>query len=174
MKKNKPTGAQVVAKAKSYIGKYAKHCNRFIKYYAGHWGIPKSGRIEAGWCTIFAGYVLDHVGAGDQLPKKQLRKLGKKWWNTQHLWAWFKAHGKTTTDPAKAKMGALAFKKVGSTKKKTTGHTSIFWKYENGYVYTIDGNVGGGVKVRRKKPEWYVGFVNLNYSSKTTKQNKKD
>lgn len=144
------TGMDIVNKAKSYVGKYAKHVNKFTKHFAGKYKVQKNGYYKNGYCTLFVMYVYDKLGILSWLPKKTD--------HTQVMYKALKNKGKIIKDPKKAKAGMPAFKKCGSTKKKTSGHTSIFWKYENGKVYTVDGNVGGGVIVRKKKPEWYLGF----------------
>lgn len=147
------SGSQIVEKAKSYKGKYAKHNNKFTKHFAGRYHVKKNGYYKNGYCTLFVLYVYDKLGILSWFPKKSD--------NTNTIYKYLKSKGKIIKDPAKAKMGQPAFKKVGSTKKKSSGHTSIFWKYENGYVYTIDGNVSGGVVVRKKKPNWYLGFGDI-------------
>ena len=144
------TGMDIVNKAKSYQGKYAKHNNKFTKYFKGKYNVQKNGYYKNGYCTLFVMYVFDVLGILSWLPKKTD--------HTQVMYKALKNKGKIIKDPKKAKAGMPAFKKVGSTSKKTSGHTAIFWKYENGLVYTIDGNVSGGVIVRKKKPEWYLGF----------------
>ena len=152
-------GQKIVNKANKYKGKkYKAHKNKFTKYFAGKYGVNKSGYYKMGWCTIFVLYIYAMCGLLSKLPVKA---LGKHASNTKYLYKKLKKQGKIVKDPKKAKMGNPAFKKVGSTKKKSTGHTSIFVKYKNGYVYTIDGNVGGGVKARKKKAAWYVGFGNV-------------
>lgn len=158
-KKKLTKGQQIVKRAKKYKGKkYKAHNNKFTKHFAGRFGVKKSGYYKMGWCTLFALFCYDKCGVLGRLPVKA---LGKNASNTKYLYKALKKRGKIVKDPRKAKKGNLAFKKVGSTKKKTTGHTSIFIKYKNGYVYTIDGNVGGGVKLRKKKAAWYVGFSNV-------------
>ena len=158
-KKKLTKGQQIVKRAKKYKGKkYKAHNNKFTKHFAGRFGVKKNGYYKMGWCTIFALFCYDKCGVLGRLPVKA---LGKHASNTKYLYKALKKRGKIVKDPKKAKKGNLAFKKVGSTKKKTTGHTSIFIKYKNGYVYTIDGNVGGGVKLRKKKAAWYVGFSNV-------------
>ena len=158
-KKKLTKGQQIVKRAKKYKGnKYKAHNNKFTKHFAGRFGVKKNGYYKMGWCTIFALFCYDKCGVLGRLPVKA---LGKNASNTKYLYKALKKRGKIVKDPKKAKKGNLAFKKVGSTKKKTTGHTSIFIKYKNGYVYTIDGNVGGGVKLRKKKAAWYVGFSNV-------------
>lgn len=158
-KKKLTKGQQIVKRAKKYKGKkYKAHNNKFTKHFAGRFGVKKNGYYKMGWCTLFALFCYDKCGVLGRLPVKA---LGKNASNTKYLYKALKKRGKIVKDPKKAKKGNLAFKKVGSTKKKSTGHTSIFIKYKNGYVYTIDGNVGGGVKLRKKKAAWYVGFSNV-------------
>lgn len=147
------TGMDIVNKAKSYQGKYAKHTNKFTKYFAGKYNVKKNGYYKNGYCTLFVLYVYAKLGILSWFPKKSD--------NTNTIYKYLKSKGKIIKDPKKAKPGMPAFKKVGSTKKTSSGHTSIFWKYENGYVYTIDGNVSGGVVIRKKKKEWYLGFGNI-------------
>ena len=154
-KKKLTKGQKIVKKAKKYQGKYKAHKNQFTKHFAGRFGVRKDGYYKMGWCTLFALFIYDKCGYLGLLPVKA---LGKHASNTKYLYKKLKKQGKIVKDPKKAKKGNLAFKKVGSTKKKSTGHTSIFIKYKGGYVYTIDGNVGGKVKIRKKKPAWYVGF----------------
>lgn len=147
------TGMDIVNKAKSYQGKYAKHNNKFTKYFKGKYNVQKNGYYKNGYCTLFVMYVYAQLGILSWMPKKTD--------HTQKMYSYLKKKGKIIKDPKKAKAGMPAFKKVGSTSKKSSGHTAIFWKYENGYVYTVDGNCGGGVVVRKKKPNWYLGFGNI-------------
>lgn len=149
-------GQRIVNAALKFKGKkYKAHKNKFTKHFAGRFGVRKDGSYKMGWCTLFALYIFDICGYLSLLPVKA---LGKHASNTKYLFKKLKKQGKITTNPKKAKPGNLAFKKVGTVNEKSTGHTSIFIKYKNGYVYTIDGNVGGGVKARKKKANWYVGF----------------
>lgn len=147
------TGMDIVNKAKSYQGKYAKHNNKFTKYFKGKYNVQKNGYYKNGYCTLFVMYVYAQLGILSWMPKKTD--------HTQKMYSYLKKHGKIIKDPKKAKAGMPAFKKCGSTSKKSSGHTAIFWKYEGGYVYTVDGNCSGGVVVRKKKPEWYLGFGNI-------------
>lgn len=152
-------GEEILKQARKYAGKkYKKHNNQFTKHFAGKYGVKKNGYYPMGWCTLFDETMYDKCGALKYLPMKA---LGKHASNTAYLYKKLKKQGKIVTDPRKAKAGELAFKKVGSTKKKTSGHTGIFWKYEKGYVYTIDGNIKNKVVVRKKSPIWYLGFSNV-------------
>ncbi len=158
-KKKLTKGQKIVKKAKKYVGKkYKAHNNFFTKHFAGKFGIKKNGYYPMGWCTIFVLCIFDFCGYLARLPVKA---LGKKASNVKHLYKALKKRGKIVKDPKKAKKGNVAFKKVGSTKKKSPGHASIFIKYKNGWVYTVDGNVGGGVKIRKKKASWYVAFSDV-------------
>lgn len=152
------TGEKIVQKALSYRGKYKKHKNIFTKYFAGKYHVTKKGYYSKGYCTLFYYYILAMLGLLHLVP---LKALGKDADNTNKLYKYLKKHGKIITDPKKAKPGMPAFKKVGSLKKTTSGHTAIFIKYENGYVWTVDGNVKGGVVVRKKSAKWYLGFGDI-------------
>ncbi len=152
------SGEDIVKKAKSYVGKYPKHKNKFTIYFKGKYHVTKKGYYPKGYCTLFYYYVLAMLGLLHLVP---LKALGKDADNTNKLYKYLKKKGKIITDPKKAKPGMPAFKKVGSTKKKTSGHTAIFIKYENGYVWTVDGNVKGGVVVRKKLAIWYLGFGDI-------------
>jgi peptidoglycan hydrolase-like protein with peptidoglycan-binding domain len=112
-----------------------------------------------GYCTLFACYCLVHIGEGHQVPFSTLNsKKAGYWWHAPSLMKYYKRQGKLVTDVKKAKPGAIAFK--GS---KSPTHTCIFVKYEKGYVYTWDGNVGGGVTYNKRKASVFCGFANLKY-----------
>lgn len=153
-------GEKIVAKANKYKGKkkYKQHNNKFTRHFKGKYGVKKNGYYKMGWCTIFVLFIYDKCGLLGKLPVKA---LGKNASNTKYLYKKLKKQGKIVKDPKKAKPGNPAFKKVGSTKKKSTGHTSIFVACKGNYVYTIDGNVGNKVKARKKHKDWYVGFGNV-------------
>lgn len=167
--------ARLIAFAASQKGKYAtrsnggkdgkKYSNKFTKYFAGKGGINSKGQMPnvygyiPGYCTLFACYCLVHIGEGHQVPFSTLNsKKAGYWWHAPSLMKYYKRQGKLVTDVKKAKPGAIAFK--GS---KSPTHTCIFVKYEKGYVYTWDGNVGGGVTYNKRKASVFCGFANLKY-----------
>ncbi len=161
--------------AGSQKGKYAtrthggkdgkKYSNKFTKYFAGRGGIDSKGQMPnvygyiPGYCTLFVCYCLEHIGEKANVPFSKLTsKKAGYWWHAPSLMKYYKSQGKLVTSASKAKAGAIAFK--GS---KSPTHTCIFWKYEGGYVYTWDGNVGGGVTYNKRKAGVFCGFANLTY-----------
>ncbi len=132
-------------KHNNYSNKYTKLLGKL-----GYKGIRSDGYFTkfypygvVGHCAIFVQYWLIKCGYKAFVPKKGYI------WNTNRFADWLKkkptikGYGKvvTTTDPKKAKPGAIVFK--GNKGKKTYSHTCIFIRYEDGYVYTVDGNVSG-------------------------------
>lgn len=159
-KKKLTKGQQIVKKAKKYEGKkYKAHNNAFTKRFAGKYGVKKNGCYPMGWCTFFVMAIFDMCGVLYKLPVKA---LGKHAGNVQYMYRWFKKHKKIRKDMKKIKPGDYLFKKVGSTKKKKPGHSEIAIAYKKGKVYSISGNVGGGmVKIRAKSPAWYCGYARV-------------
>ena len=170
--------------AASQKGKYAtrsnggkdgkKYSNKFTKYFAGKGGIDSKGQMPnvygyiPGYCTLFVCYCLDHIGERGNVPFSTLTsKKAGYWWHAPSLMKYYKSKGKLVTNVSKAKKGAIAFKGKGSPT-----HTCIFAKYEGGYVYTWDGNVGGGVTYNKRKPSVFCGFANLPYKKYMTKGDK--
>lgn len=185
------TAKQVVAKAKADKCKTAsrgsskkKHRNYSNKYTQllgklGYKGIRKDGYFTkfypygvVGHCCIFVLYWLIMCGYKAFVPKKGYI------WNTNAYAKWLKkkptikGYGKVgwTKDPKKAKVGAVCFK--GKKGKSNYTHTCLFLKYEDGYVYTVDGNVSGkykgkrinnGVVKKRKASSFSWGFANMPY-----------
>lgn len=166
-------GARMINYAASQKGKYAtrtnggkdgkKYTNKFTKYFAGKGGIDSKGQMPnvygyiPGYCTLFACYCLAKLGLALLVPFSTLTNKSKGyWWHAPSLMKYYKSKGLLVTSASKAKTGALAFKGSGSPT-----HTAIFVKYENGYVYTWDGNVGGGVTYNKRKASVFCGYANL-------------
>jgi len=140
-----------------------KYSNKFTKYFAGRGGIDSKGQMPAtygyipGYCTLFACYCLEKIGEGAQIPFNVLNsKANGYWWHAPSLMKYYKSKKMLVTKASQAKKGAIAFKGSGSPT-----HTCTFVKYEGGYVYTWDGNVGGGVTYNKRKASVFCGFVNL-------------
>lgn len=165
-------GTRLVNFEASQKGKYAtrskggkdgkKYVNKFTKYFTGRGGIDSKGQMPnaygyiPGYCTLFACYCVEMIGEAAQIPFKVLTSKAKGyWWHAPSLMKYYKSK-KMLVKLKDAKKGAIAFK--GS---KSPTHTCTFVKYENGYVYTWDGNVGGGVTYNKRKPSAFCGFVNL-------------
>lgn len=165
-------GTRLVNFEASQKGKYAtrsnsgkdgkKYSNKFTKYFAGRGGIDSKGQMPnvygyiPGYCTLFACYCVEMIGEAAQIPFKVLISKAKGyWWHAPSLMKYYKGK-KMLVSYKKAKKGAIAFKG-----DKSPTHTCTFVKYENGYVYTWDGNVGGGVSYNKRKPSAFCGFVNL-------------
>lgn len=166
-------GDRMVNYAASQKGKYTtrtnggkdgkKYSNKFTKYFANRGGIDSKGQMPnvygyiPGYCTLFACYCLEKLGLASLVPFGTLvNKTKGYWWHAPSLMKYYKSKGKLVTSASKAKKGALAFKG-----DKSPTHTAIFVKYENGYVYTWDGNVGGGVTYNKRKASVFCGFANL-------------
>lgn len=139
-----------------------KYSNKFTKYFAGRGGIDSKGQMPnvygyiPGYCTLFACYCLEKIGEAAQIPFSTLNsKANGYWWHAPSLMKYYK-NKKMLVTVSKAKKGAIAFK--GS---KSPTHTCTVDKYEGGYVYTWDGNVGGGVTYNKRKASVFCGFVNL-------------
>ena len=170
-------GWRVIDQASSQKGKYATRTNagkdrkpyhnKFTFYFRGKPGINSKGEMSTcygytpGYCTLFVCWCLDNVGLGKFVPFAALNsKAHGYWWHAPSLMKYYKSKGYLVSSPAKAKVGAIAFKGKGSPT-----HTCIFVKYEKGYVYTWDGNVGGGVTYNKRKASVFCGFANLPYKA---------
>lgn len=180
------TGKDVINKARadkcltpSRSRSHRKHRNYSNKYTQllgklGYKGIRKDGYFSkfydygvVGHCCIFVQYWLIKCGYNAFVPKKGYI------WNTNNYAKYLKGKYKDTSDPKKAKPGAVCFKGQKGHKKYT--HTCLFIKYQNGYVYTVDGNINGkykgkkinnGVVKKRKASKFRWCFVNLPYKGK--------
>ena len=170
---------RLIDEAASNKGKYAtrsnggkdgkKYHNKFTLYFKGKGGINSKGEMPnvygyiPGYCTLFVVYCLVKTGLGKFVPLNTLNsKKNGYWWHAPSLMKYFKKKGWVTTNIKNVKVGAIAFKG-----KKSPTHTCIFVKYSGGYVYTWDGNVGGGVTYNKRKPSAFCGFANLPYKSYT-------
>jgi len=145
-----------------------KYSNKFTKYFAGKGGIDSKGQMPnvygyiPGYCTLFVVYCLVKIGLGNLIPFSTLNsKKNGYWWHAPSLMKYFKKKGWLVTNVKYAKVGAVAFKGKG----KSPTHTCIFVKYSGGWVYTWDGNVGGGVTYNKRRPSAFCGFANLPYKS---------
>ena len=177
-------GWRLIDEAASNKGEYAtrsnggkdgkKYSNKFTKYFAGKGGIDSKGQMPnvygyiPGYCTLFVCYCLVHIGLDKYVPLNALNSKAKGyWWHAPSLMKYYKSKGWLVTSASKAEVGAVAFKG-----KKSPTHTCNFVKYENGYVYTWDGNVGGGVTYNKRKASVFCGFANLPYKKYMTKGDK--
>ena len=170
-------GWRLIDTAASQKGKYAtrsnggkdgkKYHNKFTLFFKGKGGINSKGEMPnvygyiPGYCTLFVCWCLVNTGLAQFVPLAALnsKKTGY-WWHAPSLMKYYKSKGWLTTSVKKAEIGAIAFK--GS---KSPTHTCIFVKYSGGYVYTWDGNVGGGVTYNKRKPSAFCGFANLPYKA---------
>ena len=167
--------SRLISFASSQKGKYATRTkagkdkkpyhNKFTLYFKNKGGINSKGEMPTvygytpGYCTLFVCYCLDNIGLGHLVPFSALNsKKAGYWWHAPSLMKYYKSKGYLVTSVSKAKKGAVAFK--GS---KSPTHTCIFVTYEGGYVYTWDGNVGGGVTYNKRKASAFCGFANLPY-----------
>lgn len=184
------TADQIIAKAQSTLGKYAtrsggkKYANTFTKYYKGRFGIDTTGHMPKeygyvpGFCTLWVGWVFDHVEGGhDYIPFKALNKKKDRWWHTGDLMRWYQKNHPSwcVTSPSAAKKGALAFKGQIKNGKLTSSptHTCIFIKAEGDYVWTVDGNVSDGKghnagAIHKRHKKYFLKFVNIPYSATPT------
>ena len=161
-------------KNRNYSNKYTRLLGSF-----GYKGIRKDGYFSkifsygvVGHCCIFVQYWLIKCGYKAFVPKKGYI------WNTNKFASWLKSEptikgfGKVdwTTNPKKAKVGAVCFK--GKKGHSSYTHTCCFLKYKNGYIYTVDGNVSSkykGKKInngsvqKRKASSYRWGFANMPY-----------
>lgn len=166
--------SRLISFARSQKGKYKtrtnggkdgkKYSNKFTLYFKNRGGIDSKGHMPniygyiPGYCTLFVCYCLEHIGEGNLVPFNKLtsKKNGGYWWHAPSLMKYYKSKKMLVTSVKSAKQGAIAFKG-----DKSPTHTCIFVKYEGGWVYTWDGNVGGGVTYNKRKPSAFCGFVNL-------------
>lgn len=169
-------GTKVINFAASQKGKYKSrtnhgkdgkpYSNKFTLYFKGKGGINSKGQLPnkygyiPGYCTLFAVYCLKQCGSpvADEVLKKLTSKSTGYWWHAPSLMKYFKKKGLLKKDWSKAKRGAIVFK--GSS---SPTHTCLFDKVSGGYVYTWDGNVGGGVTYNKRKKSAFIGFVNPPY-----------
>lgn len=170
-----PSRSRSKRKHRNYSNKYTKLMGKL-----GYPGIGKDGYFTKwysygciGHCCIFVQYHFIIAGLGAFVPK------GNDFIeNTNQYASWLKSepliegYGRVewTSDPKKAKHGAVCFK--GRKKSKKFSHTCTFLKYENGYVYTVDGNISGtykgkkvnnGLVKKRKARKFRWGFANMPY-----------
>lgn len=169
-------GTKVINFAASQKGKYKSrtnhgkdgkpYANKFTLYFKGKGGIngkgqmPKTYGYVPGYCTLFAVYCLKQAGSpvADELLKNLNSKAKGYWWHSPSLMKYFKKKGLLKKDWSKAKKGAIVFK--GSS---SPTHTCLFDKVSGSYVYTWDGNVGGGVTYNKRKKSVLIGYVNPPY-----------
>ena len=169
-------GTKVINFAASQKGKYKSrtnhgkdgkpYANKFTLYFKGKGGINSKGQLPnkygyiPGYCTLFVVYCLKLCGSpvADELLKKLNSKSTGYWWHSPSVMKYFKKKGLLKKDWSKAKRGAIVFK--GSS---SPTHTCLFDKLSGGYVYTWDGNVGGGVTYNKRKKSAFIGFVNPPY-----------
>lgn len=165
-------------KNRNYSNKYTQLLGK-----KGYKGIRADGYFSkiysygvVGHCCIFVQYWLIKCGLAAFVPKSK-----GYIWNTNNYAKWLKGqptvkgYGRVTwtTDPKKAKLGAVCFK--GKEGHDSYTHTCVFLKYEKGYIYTVDGNVSGtykgkrvnnGLTKKRKASAYRWGFANLPYPKK--------
>lgn len=162
-------GDKIVAYAASQKGSYKtrtnhgkkpfkQYTNKFIQYFNGKGGI-KSNHLPTvygyvpGYCTTFVCYVLAHCGINSFLSL-DTKKEGY-FWHAPSLLKWCKKKGYTVSY-ANLKAGDVCFK---GTKSPT--HSCIFVKKEGNYIWTWDGNVGGGVTKNKRKKSAFCGYARI-------------
>lgn len=178
MRKDKcltPSRSRSHKKHHNYSNKYTKKLGQM-----GYKGIRKDGYFTkfypygvVGHCCIFVQYWLIMSGLKAFVPASK-----GYIWNTNKYALYLKSeptikgYGKVdwTSDPKKAKVGAVVFK--GKKGHKSFTHTCCFLKYKDGYVYTVDGNISGkykgkkvnnGLVKKRKASSYRWGFANMPY-----------
>lgn len=161
----KDIGQKIIEFAATQEGKYAtrsnkgkdgkQYTNKFIQYFEGKGGIkngnipPKYGYIE-GYCTVFACYCYAKNGISSFTSLDS--KSEGYFWHAPVLLKWCKKKG-YEVKYKDLKPGDLCFKG-----KTSATHTCLFLKKEGDYIWTWDGNVGGGVTKNKRKKSSFVGY----------------
>ena len=168
-KEEKPIGDRIIDFAASQKGHYKtrtnhgkkpfkQYTNKFIQFFNGKGGIknnhlPTVYGYVPGYCTTFVCYVLAHCGITSFLCL-DTKKEGY-FWHAPSLLKWCKKK-KYTVSYANLKPGDICFKG-----KKSPTHTCIFLKKEGNYIWTWDGNVGGGVTKNKRKKSAFCGYARI-------------
>lgn len=193
------TAKEVVAKMKadkcstmSRSKSKKKHRNFTNKYTKclgerGYKGIKKDGYFSkfysygvVGHCCIGVQAWFIWCGLEAFVPKNKgyiwNTNVYRKWLKTEPT---IKGYGKVdwTTDPKKAKLGAVVFKGDSNKKNQTATHTCIFLKTEGDYVYTVNFNVSGKYKgktinngtIKKYHKSRIKGFANMPYPKEAAK-----
>lgn len=164
----KTIGKKIVDFAATQKGSYAsrskhgkddkQYTNKFIKYFNGKGGIKNNhlptvyGYIP-GYCTTFVCYCYAKNGINSFLCL-DTKKEGY-FWHAPGLLKWCKKK-KYTVSYANLKPGDICFKG-----KKSPTHSCIFIKKEGDYIWTWDGNVGGGVTKNKRKKTAFCGYARI-------------
>lgn len=170
-----PSRSRSKRKNRNYSNKYTRKLGEL-----GYDGILRNGFFSkiysygvVGHCCIFVQYHFIMNGLKAFVPRSK-----GYIWNTNQYAKWLrsepniKGHGRVTwtTDPKKAKPGAVCFK--GKKGHSSYTHTCCFIKYKDGYIYTVDGNVtskykgkkiNNGSVQKRKASKFRWGFANMPY-----------
>lgn len=137
---------------------YKQYTNKFIKFFNGKGGI-KSNHLPTvygyvpGYCTTFVVYCYVKNGVTRMLCL-DTKKEGY-FWHAPSLWKWCKKMG-YNVKYADLKPGDICFK--GST---SPTHACLFLKKEGNYIWTWDGNVGGGVTKNKRKKSVFCGYARI-------------
>lgn len=164
----KSNGQKIIEYAASQAGSYAsrsnhgkdgkQYTNKFIKYFEGKAGI-KNGHLPnaygyiPGYCTAFVCYCLAHNNVTSFLSLNT--KKSGYFWHAPGLWKWCKSKGYNIS-VSNLKPGDICFKG-----KKSPTHSCLFLKTEGDYIWTWDGNVGGGVTKNKRKKSAFCGFARI-------------
>lgn len=165
----KTLGEKIIEFAASQKGKYktrtnhgkkpyVQYTNKFIQYFNGKGGIknnhlPTVYGYVPGYCTTFVCYVLAHCGVTSFLSLNTKKK--GYFWHAPSLMKWCKKMGYMVSFK-NLKKGDVCFKG-----KTSPTHTCLFDKTDGTYIWTWDGNVGGGVTYNKRKKSVFCGFARI-------------
>lgn len=151
---------QFVEIAKSQVGIRETGTNnvKYNTWYYGHEVNGTAGTSEYAWCVVFECWCANQVGI--------LNTLIPKCNNVGVLRDWYKAKGLYHTYGYNPKKGDLVI-------FKNACHTGIVAKFENGRVYTIEGNSGDKVASHNYdlKDSYIAGFCQVQFDDKTSSGN---
>lgn len=126
-------GSQVGYSEKS--GSYTK----FGKWYGNHVEFD-ADYSSAPWCDMYLSWAAHKLGYQDW--------IGQFAWTVRHA-EWFKEQGAWGKTP---KVGAFVFYDWSGTNKiDNIDHVGIVTKVEHGRIFTIEGNIDGGVAKRKER-----------------------
>lgn len=152
-----PTAKAMLAWFASQIGKPAgyvrENVNDYTQWYYGN-------NTAASWCYIFMSFGFNKKGA--------LTLIHQKCAYVPNFKGIFQPHGEYhVSNPKVGDLVVFDFNHSGTQANPDPEHIGIVEKFDDNYLWTIEGNTGNDVVARRKRARSYCAYASPKYATVT-------